>query len=375
VRRAALLSLAVLTTALAACGDDADPVSHVKGDEVTVYASLPAHGEEAAAGRATERGMRRALAEAKGRAGGRDVKLVVLSSTRPGDEKWDPGTIEANAERAVDDAKTVAYVGELDQGGSAVSLPVTNRAGILQASPSDGLTSLTQRPPGRPRAGPERYYPEGKRSFVRLVPPDLEAAREIVARLRERGARRLAIVDGEQIADHELEGMVVALIGTGLPQVVAQVAAREADDPQQTREQAAELTEELVEAKPDAILYSGAAGPEAGALLADISTQLPGAPVWGGPALATGAGRFLSAPAESCALTAVAPSAAANARQGYNTMRVVLDAIEEGGGDRRAAIAAAREPGRRAGSIGVVEIDRRGDAVGRPVRCLPLTPR
>jgi len=374
VRRASLLTLAVLTTAFAACGDGSDPVNRVKGDAVTVYASLPAHGEAADAGRATERGMRRALAEAKGRAGGRDVRLVVLSSTRPSDERWDPGTVEANAERAVDDVKTIAYVGELDQGGSAVSLPVTNRAGILQVSPADGLTSLTRRPPGRPRAGPERYYPEGERTFVRLVPPDLDAAREIVARLRERGARRLAIVDGEQISDHELEGMVLALIGTGLPQTVAQVAARETDDPRQTREQAAELAEELAEAKPDAILYSGAAGPEAGALLADIATRVPGAPVWGGPALATGAGRFSLAPGESCALTAVAPSVAANARQGYDAMRLVLDAIEDGGGDRRAVIAAGRKPGRRGGPIRPFEIDRRGDAVGRPVSCLALTP-
>ena len=115
------------------------------------------------------------------------MRLVELSSTRPEDAAWDPGTVEAGAERAVDDPTAIAYLGELDLGGSAVSLPVTNRAGLLQVSPADGLTSLTTAPPGRPRAGPERYYPEERRTFVRLVPTDLQVADAMLAEVPSAG--------------------------------------------------------------------------------------------------------------------------------------------------------------------------------------------
>ena len=84
---------------------------------------------------------------------------MTVPSNRPGDQDWDPGTVEANAKRAADDPRTIAYVGELDRGASAVSVPRTNHADLLQVSPLDGLTSLTRRPPGRPRAGPRALLP------------------------------------------------------------------------------------------------------------------------------------------------------------------------------------------------------------------------
>jgi branched-chain amino acid transport system substrate-binding protein len=396
VRRVALLSLAVLASALPGCGDAGQADSNrVKGDALTVYASLPAHGLDADAGKAAALGMRQALADAGRRVGGRKVRLTVLPSTRPGDERWDPGTIEANAERAADDATAIAYIGELDQGGSAVSLPVTNRAGILQVSPADGLTSLTRTPPGRPTAGPDRYYPEGARNFARLVPPDIEAARAIVDKLRERGSRRVAVVDGARIADRELESMIAAMIGTGLPRSVARVTVRDTDETVQLREQAADLAEELAAERPDAVLFAASAGPEADALLADLAARLPEVPLWGGPPLALGIGDFSAAPSGACAVTGLAApagpsrtarrllravtrtgasSATADALLGYDAMRLTLDAIEEAGADRHKAIAAARAPGPREGLMGRYSMARNGDLRGRRPVCLALLP-
>ena len=67
----------------------------------------------------------------------------------------------ANAQRAADDPTAMAYLGELDYGATAVSLPITNKAGLLQVSPSDGLTSLTRRPPGRPARRTRALLPDG----------------------------------------------------------------------------------------------------------------------------------------------------------------------------------------------------------------------
>lgn len=385
MRRATLLALAVMALA-SGCGDDSEPSTRVGGDTLAIYASLPAHGPDAEAGRAVEAGMRRALADAGGRAAGRAVRLVTLPSTRPGDERWDPGTVEANAEKAVDDRRTIAYLGELDQGASAVSLPVTNRAVIVQISPADGLTSLTRTPPGRPRAGPERYYPEGRRTFVRLVPPDLDAAREIVRSLRARGSRRLAVLHEDGIADRELEAMVLALIGTGSPRDVARIGVR-GEEP----DEIADLLEEVAAEQPDAILYAGPAGPISSAVLAALAARLPSVPVFGGPPLAAGTG-FERAPADGCALTGVPRSASLEARGrrlladlrhangrgigpeallGYEAMRLALQAIEDGGPDRLAVSKAARASHLRNSPVGRYAIGRHGD-VARPLACIGL---
>jgi branched-chain amino acid transport system substrate-binding protein len=385
VRRATLLLSAVAALATG-CGDDSEPSTRVAGDRLTIYASLPAHGPDAEAGRGVEAGMRRALADADGRASGRTVRLVRLPSTRPGDDRWDPGTVEANAERAVDDPRTIAYLGELDQGASAVSLPVTNRRGLVQVSPADGLTSLTRTPPGRPRAGPERYYPEGRRTFVRLVPPDLDAAREIVRSLRARGSQRLAVLHEDGIADRELEAMVLALIGTGSPRTVVRAGVR-GDAP----DEIADLLEEVAVEQPDAILYAGPSGPISRTVLAALAARLPDVPVLGGPPLAVGSG-FAQAPAEGCALTGVPRSASLDARGrrlladlrhangrdvgpeallGYEAMRLALDAIERGGPDRLAVAKAARAHRTRDSPVGSYAVGRRGE-VSRPLACVAL---
>jgi branched-chain amino acid transport system substrate-binding protein len=326
VRRAAPILLVALTAVFSACGDDdRDQSTRVRGDTLTIYASLPEHGLSARAGAVAEAGMRRALAESDGRAGGRAVRFVAMTSTRLGDETWDPGTVEANADRAAEDPTTIAYLGEFDRGASAISLPVTNREQILQLSPADALTSLTQRPPGRPRAGPERYYPGGRRTFVRLVEPDLLAAREIVAELHARDTRRLAIVTGDGIADHELEAMVLGLIGAGQPRTVTRVGAPgDEDDP----ESVADLSRELVEADPQAIVYAAADGDRTRAALSALSVQLPRVP--------------LMTPTLTHQRTLLAASGRCPRRLGYEAMRLTLGTIDRAGPDRLAVVRAAR---------------------------------
>lgn len=392
MRRALLYPLAALAALSAGCGEDSRESSRVRGDTLTVYASLPAHGLDASAGAAAEAGMRRALTEAGGRAGGRAIRFVRLSSTRPGDDTWDPGTVEANADRAAEDRTTIAYLGELDRGASAVSLPVTNRAEILQVSPADGLTSLTRRPPGRPRAGPERYYPEELLTFARLVPPDLLAARRIVRSLRQRGVSRLAIVAGDGIADRELESMALALIGNGQPKTVTRVVAPDADD---DPESVAETVEEIAAARPEAIVYAAPDGAPTRSAIAGLAERLPGVPLIGGPALARHQG-FDDAPEGSCALTGVPAEKALSPRArrrlaelgrrserpvgveallGYDAMRLTLAAVEAGGPDRRAVVREAHRGRLLLGATGGYSVGRRGDVAGRPVACVDLSAR
>src|SRR4051794_9756759 len=269
--------------ALSACGGASTKATpRVPGRTLTVYASVPRQGASARTADAVAAGARLALADAGGRAGGKEVRLVELDSSRPDGETWDPSTVQANAKRAADDPTAIAYIGELDEGASAISIPVTNDRGILQVSPGDGLTGLTRQEPGASIATrPERYYPSGRRSFLRLVPTDLLQAGTLVGWARARGAHQVAIVQDERLFGRELANQsrsVAAKLDVGLVDPVE--AGR---DP--TAYPA--LAKKLAAERPDAVLYTGLGDQNAGLLLTAIQRALPGVPLYAGSGLAS----------------------------------------------------------------------------------------
>jgi branched-chain amino acid transport system substrate-binding protein len=352
--RTALTAIAALAAALAlgGCLGGEERSTQIEGGTVTVYTSVPHHGVSAAAARATVAGQRLALREAGARAGGLEVKLVELDSSEAGERLWDPDLVSANAEQAADDPRAIAYLGELDYGASAVSLPITNDAGLLQVSPGDGLTSLTRAPLGRPRAGPERYYPADTRSFVRLVPTDQLQAEALLASVRAAGARRMAVLFDTEIHARELGG------------VLAQLGRRDGPEPVATEEfrgrveEIPDLVRDIAEERPDIVVYAGIAGPGTGRVMAQIDHALPDTPLYAtsGILARDPAMPIPAAPATVHALGSIPPAGelpaegrrvlarvrratgAAAARPeayyGYESMRLVLDAIRAGGADR-----------------------------------------
>jgi branched-chain amino acid transport system substrate-binding protein len=329
---------AALTGCLGGGGDD-EP-AQVKGDTATVYSSAPRHGASAAVADEVIAGERRALADARGRAGGLRIRLRQLAATddEP-DHPWDPALVSENAHRAADDPSTIAYLGELDYGATAVSLPITNDAGLLQVSPSDGLTSLTQRPPGRPRAGPERYYPSDLRTFVRLGPTDLQEAEYLVERVRAAGASRLAVVLSGDIYGRELAAEIFARgRSAGLDPVASEEYRGQPDE-------IVDIADRLADAHPDVVILAAVAGFGTGRLLGRIDARLPAVPLFGTSGMLAGQSS-LALPGGPARIEAVGPAMSPR-RAGFEAMRLVLRAIDEGGRDRRRVIAAARRLGAR----------------------------
>lgn len=169
---------ALLVVALAGCGADAD--RRVTGPVLSVYASVPLAGPSAAVGRDVLDGERLALAEIRGRVRGHRIRLVTLDSADPEERRTTPARVAVNARRAARDPSTVAYLGEVDPAASAVSVVILNEQGILQLSPADTFSGLTERAGGL-TGGPARFYPTHHRTFARLVPDDtvLSAARAL----------------------------------------------------------------------------------------------------------------------------------------------------------------------------------------------------
>ena len=164
------------------------------GRVLDVYTSLPFQGDLASRSRDVYAAEQLALAEAGGRAGRYRVHLAPLDDSTLDAGRWDPNQVVANARRATQDPRTIAYIGELDTGASAVSIPVLDQKGILQVSPADGLAGLTRRE-GATRGEPEKYYPDPRRNFARIAPPDNRQAAAIAAYMKELGVTRLYVVN------------------------------------------------------------------------------------------------------------------------------------------------------------------------------------
>jgi branched-chain amino acid transport system substrate-binding protein len=367
--------------------DDPPREAPIRGDRLTIYASAPTEGPSAAVARAVGAGQRQALADAGGRAGRYRIRLRALSSSKPGGGNWDPGQVSENASQAAADRRAIAYLGELNLGASAISVPVTNEAGLLQVSPGDGLASLTDEPP-RSAAGPERYYPSGRRSFMRLVPDDLRSARLIVHRMQALGAERPAMIVGTGVYARELAAELAAEAReVGMTAIEGEDLR---DDPETVKEVAADLAE----VQPDAIVLALARDRQTPELLAALGEALPQAP------LITGSGVLVSQPlvaapgGSPASVEAVAPAppegtaargvlkriareqgaelATPAALWGYESMRVALEAIraaQRGGkpAERAGVIRAALRARDRRAPIGSYEVHRNGAVSGLPL--------
>jgi branched-chain amino acid transport system substrate-binding protein len=368
--------------------DDPEREQPIRGDRLNVYASGPTEGPSAATARAVTAGQRQALADAGGRAGRYRIRLIELSSSKPGAGNWDPGQVSENASRAAEDPRAIAYLGELNLGASAVSVPVTNDAGLLQVSPGDGLASLTDEPP-RSAAGPERYYPSGRRSFLRLVPDDLQAARLIVHRMQALGVERPGMIVGTGVYARELAAELAAEARD------AGMTAIEGQDLRDDPDTVTEVAADLAEVEPDAVVLALARDAHTSELLAALGAALPQAP------LLTGSGILVGQPLVAdpdgtppASLEAVAPAPPDNpdanrvlrriardqapdlavpaALWGYESMRVALDAIraaQRGGSraERAGVIRAALRPRSRSSPIGAYTVRRTGAVDGLPL--------
>ncbi len=347
LRRTAALLIAF---AIGGCGrSEQAEEARIVGDALTVYSSLPQTGPFAPVSRDLVRAEKLALEEAGGRAGEFRVSFVSLDSADPRTGLWSPERVADNARTAVEDLQTIAYLGELESGASSVSLPILNGGGMLQVSPGDTFAGLTER--GAP-GEPDRYYPSGRRTFARVVPPDVEQVERLVALLERRDVRRVSMADDRQVA----AGALLDRLAARLRARDVEVVDRERLDPR--GDVPDDLGRDVRVDRADAFVYAGAYRPFAVEVLRAVHAAAPRVALLGAdgmalaPALPTRAG----AAADRLVVTAVAPrrdpgfAARFEARYGhephpravlgYGAMRLVLRAIDRAGknASRRPAV-------------------------------------
>jgi len=183
--------LPVLALGVAACGDDnkdsGGSAGAVSGKTLTIYSTLPLQGGSQQQTKAIANGAKLALKQRGGKVGDFTITYKSLDDSLASTGAADEGKEAQNARVAVRDKSTIAVLGAYNSGMTKVSLPITNKAKILQVSPANTYVGLTTDEPGSEANEPRKYYPTGKRTYARVVPKDTIQAAAVVKTLKEDG--------------------------------------------------------------------------------------------------------------------------------------------------------------------------------------------
>jgi branched-chain amino acid transport system substrate-binding protein len=198
---AAFTAVALAAVGCSSGGDGSSPSSSTSGggaNTIDIYSSLPLQGATTAQTNPMVNGIKLALDEAGGKAGQWVVNYQSLDDSTAAAGKWDPGQTAANARKVATDSKAVYYMGEFNSGASEVSIPILNQGGIPQVSPANTYVGLTTNLPGSAPGEPQKYYPTGTRTYLRIVPIDsIQAAADLIA-MKQAGCTKVAVANDKE---------------------------------------------------------------------------------------------------------------------------------------------------------------------------------
>jgi branched-chain amino acid transport system substrate-binding protein len=386
-RLAAALSLVGAALGLAGCGA-APEANRIPGKRLVIYLSGPLHGASNAIAHAQVNAARLALAEQGARVGKYLIELKVLDDSTPQSDGWDPNQTILNARLSAQDPAAIGYLGELNSGATAISIPVLNRAGIAQVSPSSGAVGLTSQGPGASPGEPEKYYPTGVRTFARVVPSDAVESEVEVSLEQSQGCKATFVLqDGEVDGSSEAITFALTAQSRGLSVLGVQAFVPHALD-------YTGLASSVAQSDADCVLLSALDGPSAARLARELAVELPNAKLFASSTLAqpsfTQSAKGGLAPALDSRVLILSPALggsaypppgramlAAYARQfgpappqavfGYTAMSLMLDAIRRATDNGRKAaqrskvVAALFARGAHQSVLGPYGIDANGD--------------
>jgi branched-chain amino acid transport system substrate-binding protein len=322
-----------------------------------------------------------ALDEVNNRVAGATIVFDDLDDATPAKGSWDAAKEAENANRAVNDADVMVYLGTFNSGAAKVAIPILNRANLAMISPANTYPGLTKKVEGVEPNEPDVYYPGGPRNYSRVVPADDLQGAVGANWAKQLGATKVYVLDDTELYGH---GIAVVFSDSARKIGLNVVGGPEGIDPKASDYRA--LATKIRGASPDLVYFGGITQNNVGKLLKDLRATLGANVKFMGPdgiyeeAFLQDAGD--AAEATYVTFGGVGPSKLtgkgaewyqaykrrfnaepeAYASYGYEAMKVALAAIERAGAKDRArirdAVFATRDYD---GVLGKWSFDRNGD--------------
>ena len=214
------------------------------------------------------------LAQHRFKAGHYSIGYQACDDSTPQSRSGDLAKCASNAKAYAADVSVIGVIGAWKSSCSSVELPILGQSPtgpVALISPTNTAPGLTHPSGGSAPGEPGRYYPSGKRNFVRLVGPDDfqgAAAAQLATQL---GLHRVFVLD-----DAEPYGLDVA---GGFKQAARHLrlplAGSASWNVSQTTFEA--LANRVARAHPDGVLLAGFACPGCGALIKALRARVPDA--------------------------------------------------------------------------------------------------
>jgi branched-chain amino acid transport system substrate-binding protein len=381
MRRLAVSGCLVAASAvlLAACGSGSK-------NTLDVYSSLPLQGATSKQTGPTVQGIRLALDQAGGKAGKWKISYTSLDDSTAQAGNWDPGATAANARKAAADSHSIFYIGEFNSGASAISIPILNQAGVPQVSPANTYVGLTVAEPGSAPGEPQKYYPTGKRTYLRIVPRDRIQAASLLETMKGDGCTKVAVANDKDTYGQGLAALLELEKGTYGIDIVSNTGI----DPKAANYRS--FAQTIKSQGADCFVFSGVTANGGVQIVKDVNAALPTAKIYGPDGVCTGAwtnpaqGGFPKsiAPQVQCTVATQDLTAYPGGRQflaafkakygvanpdpyaiyGYEAMKLGLDTIASLGGkgnDKAAVLAALFAIHNRNSVLGLYGFDKNGD--------------
>jgi branched-chain amino acid transport system substrate-binding protein len=232
---------------------------------IRIYSSLPLTGSSAAQTTTVVNAINLAI-EQKTKGGlvcdGKfKIDFKSLDDATAAKGQWDEAKEQENANIAVSDPDTMVYIGTFNSGAAKISIPILNKAGLAMISPANTNVGLTKKfNPGEP----EKYYPSGKRNYMRVVTADDVQGSVGAKWAKSLGVKSVYILDDTQVYGKGLADVFEATAKT----IGLNVLGRDGIDGKAADYKA--LATKIKSTNPQAIYFGGITQQNAGQLLKDI---------------------------------------------------------------------------------------------------------
>jgi branched-chain amino acid transport system substrate-binding protein len=185
--------------------------------------------------------------------------------------KWDSGKTSANGNAYARNQKVIGVIGTFNSGAAEIMIPLLNRAPngpVAMVSPANTYVGLTHGGPGTASGEPDKYYPTGKRNYVRMV-----AADDFQGAADAQLAKDLGLESVYVLNDKEAYGLGVATnVRNALNQLGIKVAGFTAWDPKASSYEA--LATKIKQSGADGVFLGGLICENGGKLIKDLRAGL-----------------------------------------------------------------------------------------------------